>query len=237
MIGGDGGSASRGPFTGSNPGDGADGPAPIARDHADLADRLLADLRLTAFRSYLRSTVTRMSALIPDVLRTEGVEIDWMIHALRASGTWSAAASANPGDAACDRTVAPDGGGAAPSMRARHDGSASIVRDRPGRSRIGIEVVGGRLELRVESKACVLSTIAGLGQITLTSRLPEALAMACEGRTVDDVVDHDLLRGRGFAVVGVIQHDAASTILFTVGELPVEFPDFGMEEGDDHDLG
>lgn len=236
MICGGGEPASRDPLTGSNPGDEVDGSIPMMQCDAGLTERLLADLPLAGLRSYLRSTVTTMSALIPQVLLIEGVEIDWVIHALRASGTWSSGASADPGNAASDRNAGLDGGDAATRVQVGgHQSSARIPCARPERTRIGIEVVGSRLELRVESETCMLSTIAGLGQVTLSFRLPESLATACPGRSLDDVVDHRLLRGRGFPVFGVIQHDAASTILFTVGELPVEIPDLCMDEGGGHD--
>lgn len=208
----------------------------IARRDAKTLDRLLAELRIVAFRRWLATSVTQMSVLVPDLVSTEGRDLDCAVNALRPTRAWGFGAS-TVGTAKI-RYLARVGafyryatcGGSGVRRDQRSVGPAFCqgrVVLRAGTSpleRVVVEVVAGGLEVLIGADGFALRTIAGQGRLRLDRGLPDALAAACRGRSLDEIVDHALLRGRGFEVDDVVQHGSASTIVFRVGDLPVAMP-------------
>lgn len=74
-----------------------------------------------------------------------------------------------------------------------------------------LEIVGHSLEVEARIGGLVFETLFGVLRITLERRLPETLAVGCVGRSIESVIEHAALCGRGWAIMG-IEEPASSTL-------------------------
>lgn len=80
---------------------------------------------------------------------------------------------------------------------------------------LGIRLSPTSLEVGGRLGSADLRTLGGTAWLTTRARVPETIKAAIVGRTVDEVFDHPLLRGRGYLVTG--QRDLGPTGAAAVG--------------------
>lgn len=88
-------------------------------------------------------------------------------------------------------------------------GTTADDRRRAGRW-LRIEVVGHSLEVSARIGSARFETRFGILRVELDDELPAAVAIACVGRRIDEVVDHEVLRGRGWIIEAVEDTSAPS---------------------------
>lgn len=86
-----------------------------------------------------------------------------------------------------------------------------------------MQVVAHSLELEARIAPLWLETRFGELRVQLDEALPETIAIACVGRLIEEVVDHQAWRGRGWRIVDV--EDAVApyfgqTLIVTAGSAP-----------------
>lgn len=182
-------------------------------------DGLVDNLRLASFRAFLCATVRTMSAIVPDVLEVGGCDQTSALQRIRPAHSWpqSTQPSGTGGPALFIRT----------NPKARSNASAprygaAVIADGP-KEWIEAAIIGCSFDVLYRSFGLEFSTRDGLGRLRLGT-LPEAILAACPGRTLDAVVDHPMLRGRGFLITRTWQHPSGSMLEFDVGRAPLLLP-------------
>lgn len=66
-----------------------------------------------------------------------------------------------------------------------------------------LEIVGHSLEAEALIGGLSFDTLFGVLKITLERRLPETLAAGCVGRSIESVIEHAALCGRGWVITGI----------------------------------
>ncbi|WP_162233319.1 hypothetical protein, partial [Sphingomonas sp. Leaf33] len=92
------------------------------------------------------------------------------------------------------------GGGVKPPVRGDSHGYSFFLNE-GGWARV--QIVGHSLEIDAEIGPLRFETRFGALRIELDRGLPETLAVACIGRPVDEVIDHESLRGHGWRIIEV----------------------------------
>lgn len=208
-----------------------------ARDEALMLDRLVECMRLASFRNYLGATVHSMSAIVPDVLATvpdvlatAGSDVTSALQRIRPGHLWpmSTAPKATTSKMAQAsrrgypiRTI---GDARATTYRSPSRAGDAVIADGAPGEWVEVAIVGDSLEVVLRSDGSELSTHAGFAHLRLAGSLPDTVLAACEGRPLDDVVDHPLLRGRGYVVARSSKLASASTLQFEVGRVALEMP-------------
>jgi len=205
-----------------------------AREDILTIDRLATSMRLAAFRGYLTDAVRSMSALVPELLAAAGTDVRSALQRLRPSRGWPGCAGRSDHAAAAYRVrpvVRAFGRKSWPQVAPRFDIHAlpmrvgdAIVTDGALADWVEVAVAGTCLDVTSRSDAYELSTAGGMARIRFPGELPEIVAATALRRPLDDLVDHPLVRGRGF-VAGKVSCGSGETILeFKVGLLPLETP-------------
>lgn len=201
-----------------------------ARAQVRAIDLLAGEMRLTAFRRYLHASVGSMSELVPPVLAAVGSDVATALLALRPSRQWPAAAGtanvirARPGLVAFGRSR---GRMAALrlDMQAPPERLGNAVVSEGGLADwVEVTVAGPALEVAMRSEAFELSTSSCRARIRLAGRLPDTYVAAILGRSLDDVVEHPIVRGRGYVVTAATHVDGGTLLEFEVGAIPLEMP-------------
>ncbi|AGH50180.1 hypothetical protein G432_12295 [Sphingomonas sp. MM-1] len=187
-----------------------------ACDEALVIDRLVETLRLASFRSFLASTVVSMSAIVPSVLDMVGSDVPSALQRIRPGHLWprsTSRAGRSPASSALGRKdlVWPMRIGDAVMA----DGILAWVE---------AAILGSSLDIVLRAGGVELATYAGVARLQVDDRLPDTVLSACEGRPLDQIVDHPLLRGRGYVVDGAYQARDASVLTFDVGRRSLEMP-------------
>jgi hypothetical protein len=186
-----------------------------ARQEARALDRLVEAARLTSFRSYLAATVNGMSSIVPDVLSMAGSDARRALGRIRPGHLWPdntrrRSKPRSPMAAYYNR-----------SLSTPRIGDAVILDGL--RDWIEAAIYGESLEVVLRGPGYTLTTHTGTALLKLES-LPNTVVEACVGRAIEDVVDHQLLRGRGFVIARAAQVGAATMVSFDVGSLPLQVP-------------
>lgn len=84
------------------------------------------------------------------------------------------------------------------------------------------KIFGGSLDVALRGDCFELSTQDGTGYVRYAGKLPDTVIAGCVGRPLTDVVDHPLLRSRGFVIEHAAQVGGASSLSFEVGRLGLE---------------
>lgn len=196
-----------------------------ARDEAQLLDRLVEQLRLASFRTYLFATVASMSSIVPDILAMAGSDVSAALQRLRPGHIW-------PSVTAREREYGQTGpksnrmvrvGRGRPRRPAMLVGDAIIAEGVLG-PWVEAKVYGGSFDVVLRSDGFELSTQDGVGYVRCPAELPSIVIEACPGRPLADVVDHPLLREHGFVIEGAANLAGGSSFTFDVGRLPLELP-------------
>ena len=74
-----------------------------------------------------------------------------------------------------------------------------------------LEIVGHSLEVEARIGGLTFETLFGVLRITWDRRLPETLAAGCVGRSIESVLEHAALCGRGWVITG-IEEPVSSTL-------------------------
>lgn len=205
-----------------------------AREDILTIDRLASAMRLAAFRSYLTDALRSMSVLVPDMLASGGTDVQAALQRMRPSRGWPGCAGL-PDYAAASFRVRPRirafGGKTWSSTATRFDvdvlplrvGDAVMI-DGALADWVEVAVAGRCLDVTLRGDACALSTAAGMARIRIPGELPDTVAAAAVRRPLDDLLDHPLLRGRGFVARNVSCLSGETTVEFEVGLLPLETP-------------
>ena len=164
--------------------------------------------RLRLYRLHLQATVTRISPLTRDLatLATDGFE--GVARGLRPSPSWPWRLVELRDDGSRHRyahrfrdMVAHHYSEWPYSRSARAAiPTASSARDRGPAENHRFFAVGAQVEVAGMVGACPLQTCGPLASIALPEPLPETIAVAVVGRTIDALVEHPALAGRGYVV-------------------------------------
>ncbi|MET3762747.1 hypothetical protein [Sphingomonas sp. UYEF23] len=90
-----------------------------------------------------------------------------------------------------------------------------------------LDVVDHSLEIEARIGAVKIETLFGVLRIELDFGIPEALAIACVGRPVGDVVAHAALCGRDWPITGVEGSSSpifGQTLIAETGSMPFRMP-------------
>lgn len=196
-----------------------------AREEALMLDRLVETLRLASFRSFLSATVDSMSSLVPDVLEMAGSDVASTLQRIRPGHMWPSITRLEDQygrtGPAFNRKVRV--GGKLVTRPAPLMGDAVIAEGALG-DWVEAKVVGGSLEVTLRSGGFELTTQDGTGYIRLAGKLPATVLAACPGRPLAEVIDHPLLRPRGFVIDRATDVAGASSLTFNVGRLALQLP-------------
>ena len=186
-----------------------------AREEARVLDQMVENMRLTSFRTYLAATVHRMSSIVPDVLSVGRSDVGAALQRIRPGHLWPA--NTRPRSALRD------------PMSARYNQPLdtpligdTVILDGL-KDWIEATIYGGSLEVLLRGPAYTLSTHTGTARLKIEA-LPHTAVGSCVGRAIEDVVDHALLRGRGFVVEKAARVGTATIVSFEVGSLPLQVP-------------
>ncbi len=194
----------------------------LARREADLVEGLAAELRLASFRRYLQATVDGMSSLVPDVLALAGFDATRALDCVRPGHLWPGRVARRPqagSAAAARRAVKAKSLGRTPATAwplIARAGDAVIAEGLFG-PWIEAAIVERSLEVVLRSEGFELSTRGGVADLRFAGRLPESVVALCPGRLLDEIVDHPLLRGRGYVVARAASHGDRFSVSFDVG--------------------
>ncbi len=205
-----------------------------AREDILTIDRLASAMRLAAFRNYLTDALRSMSALVPDMLTSGGTDVQAALQRMRPSRGWPGCAG-RPDHAAASFRVRPTtkafGCRTWSPAAPRFDVEAlplrvgdAVILDGALADWVEVAVAGRCLDVTLRGNACALSTAAGMAKIRMPGELPHTVAAAAVHRPLDDLLDHPLLRGRGFVARNVSCLSGETTVEFEVGLLPLETP-------------
>jgi len=194
-------------------------------------DRFVIDFRLASFRAFLRATVHSMSALAADVLEFAECDVKTALNAVRPVRHWlkniSAPSSSSHGliGRRIPRSKREDPVRIELWRAEPYDlrGDA-IIQEGALSDYVAVSIFGSSLEVYVHGAGFRLVTRAGTAHLILDSALPATLAAACQGRALDDIVEHPLLRGRGIVVSEIKQSGGGSVVVFRGGESPLKLP-------------
>lgn len=198
---------------------------------ADTIEQIAAELRLASFRSYLQATLDAMSALVPDILALAGADVAKAFDAMRPGPSW-------PRGSVIQRYGRTAGGANRLFSAGRLGSRSALPTGSTGRALGADEVIGERLvgpwvEARIigTSLEAVLRwnefelvTRSGIAYLTLFRRLPETVVAFCRGRPLDEVVDHPVLRGRGYSVNLAVSLNERTWLSFNIGRTAIVPP-------------
>lgn len=192
--------------------------ARLARARAHRCIEVIDEARRAAiqsvFRSELGTTVRSASPFLIALLAKEGLTLDAVVLTLEPQPGWpyrprlghSGAADHKAGRHLVRHYLA----GLFPKGRTvppYRDSGRGYVIDRADDDWIRIEVAGHSLEVAARIGPVRFETHFGELRVELDGELPETLAIGCVGRLIEDVVDHEALRGRAWPITAV--EDAA----------------------------
>lgn len=198
---------------------------------ADMIEQIAAELRLASFRSYLQATVDGMSALVPDILALAGADVAHAFEAMRPGQLWPrrlpvrrhgrAVADVNKcfGAGRSRSRFAPPIGSTGGTL-----GASEIIGERLIGPWIEARVNGPSLEAVLRCDGFELMTRSGIAYLTMFRPIPETAITYCRGRALEEVVDHPVLRGRGYVVKLAISSDDRIWFSFDVGRTAIMPP-------------
>ncbi len=190
-----------------------------------MMDRLVETMRLASFRAYLAATVVSMSSLVPDVLELAGSDVPGALQRLRPGHMW-------PGITAMEEQYGRTG--PATNRRVRQGrrfvtrpapmmGDA-VVADGALGAFVEAKIFGGSLDVVLRDVGFEFSTQDGTGYIRFSTRLPDTVIAACEGRPLRDVVDHPVFRTRDYVIKHAAQVAGCPSMTFEIGRSTLEIP-------------
>jgi hypothetical protein len=186
-----------------------------ACEEARVLNRMVENMRLTSFRTYLAATVNSMSSIVPDVLSVGRSDVGAALQRIRPGHLWpenTRPRSALRGSMSSYYNQALD----TPLI-----GDAVILDGL--KDWIEAVIYGGSLEVLLRGPAYTLSTRTGTARMKLEA-IPHTAVGSCVGRAIEEVVDHALLRGRGFVVEKAARVGTSTVVSFEVGTRPLEMP-------------
>lgn len=180
---------------------------------------------LAAFRAEIGAVIRSASPLLISLLGLEGLTFDSAVARLKPSELWprrprlSARGCKRPshghllryyllGIGPTQLSVPP-----LPSRRFDRDDGSYIV----------LQMVDHSLELAASIPPVWLKTRFGQLRVQLDTALPDTIAAACVGRMIEEVVDHEAWRGRGWRIVAVEEPVASyfgQTLVVAMGSVP-----------------
>lgn len=204
-----------------------------ARDEMNSIERLLTEMRLASFRSYLSSVTTSMSVLVPSTLDHLGINLDTALQRLRPTRAWPYGAERS--DRAFESRTRSASGRARPPVWPTGDPHIDIylLPLRMGTATLSgaglsdwVELVnsGRCLDVMVRGARFELTTAGSAARLKLAGRMPETMRSASEGRVLADIVDHPIFRGRPYRVRQATCCGKSTALEFEVGCMPVEMP-------------
>ena len=197
-----------------------------------MIDRLLDTMRLASFRTYLADTVCAMSAIVPDVLALAGSDVGTALQSVRPAHQWPS--NTMPRNAPSQRITSKYCGMRASASKSANGSSGhgqhrqlvgdAIISDGSSGAWVEAAVLGNSLEIVLRSNGYVLSTHAGTAHLNLKQPLPNTVITACEGRPINELVDHPLFQSADFIIERAATVAGASKLAFTVGQVGLVMP-------------
>jgi hypothetical protein len=196
-----------------------------ARDEARMLDRLVENMRLASFRSYVAVTMDSMSAIVPEVLAFAGSNVPDAMQRLRPGHRWPSITTrkAAHGDSGSVNGLRIKAGSVCPSRPEPLIADAIVCDDIEGPF-VEVQVYGASLEVKLRGAGFVFFTHGGTGYVLLERPLPETVIGSCVGRLVLDVLDHPLFRDRHLTISQAAQVGGGSSLAFDVGRARLEVP-------------
>ncbi|MDR6145983.1 hypothetical protein QE363_001776 [Sphingomonas sp. SORGH_AS870] len=196
-----------------------------ARDEARMLNRLVENMRLASFRSYLAVTMDSMSAIVPEVLALAGSNVPDAMQRLRPGHRWPSittcrAGRDDPGSVTGRRIKA----GAVCPWRPEPLIAEAIVCDGIEGPFVEVKVYGASLEVKLRGEGFVFFTHGGMGFVMLERLLPETVINSCVGHLLLDVIEHPLFGDRDFIISQSAQVRGGSSLAFDVGRTNLEVP-------------
>lgn len=165
-------------------------------------------VRLAVYRTHHAATALSASPLALDLLDHLGLDADALCLQLRPEGTWWPWLC-GPRPVLAARFAGRWKGHAAPPPDPAHDrcsflhGGLPIRRRRHGDGPLGIRLSPAGLEIAGAMGPVRFRTSGGRALLWCRAPVPATVLVCCEGRPVDALLDHPVLRGRGYRVAAV----------------------------------
>ncbi|WP_171009324.1 hypothetical protein [Sphingomonas sp. 2SG] len=201
----------------------------VARAQMHAVDLLVGEMRLAAFREYLNAAIVSTSVLAPSMLASARSDVSAALWAIRPCRGWLAAAGMPP--IRLMPRIRLFGRAGRPTAALRLDMPAppmrlggAVVSAGELNDRLEVTVAGRSLDVTLRGEGFELSTASDHARISVAGRLPDTCVAASPGRSLDDVVDHPLLRGQGYVVMAATHRGGDTVFDFEVGLLPIQMP-------------
>lgn len=196
-----------------------------ARDEARMLKRLVENMRLASFRSYLAATVNSMSAPVPGIIDLAGSTVGDALQRLRPGHRWPAVTSRTSGYPQIDTAMlgVAKAGGRCP-WRPEPLIADSIVSEDALGLFTEAKVHGRSLEIKVRGDGFVFLTHHGTGFVMIENELPDTVVAACHGRRLSDVIEHRVFGQCDAAIAQAVQIAGGTSLMLDVGRLPLEVP-------------
>lgn len=187
---------------------------------------------LMAFRVEIGAVIRSASPLLISLLARDGLTLDDAVARLEPSELWprrprlSTRGCKRPSHGHLLRYYLQRVGPTQLSVPPLH----SHRFDRTDGSYVILQAVDHSLELEASIPSIWLQTRFGELRVQFDEALPDTIATACVGRTIDEIVDHDAWRGRGWRIVAVEEPVASyfgQTLIVATGSVPhsITWPD------------
>lgn len=178
-----------------------------ARTHARYEVKAIEAARRTAleaaFRKEIGAVVRLASPLLVSLLAEEGMSLDDACLGIEPQLGWPARPRLSHGRAKGQlvrtHVLRHYLAGIRPPAPTRPINGGYLI-DRKDQGWFCIDVVQHSLEVTATIGPVVLATRLGELRIELSQPIPEALFLASRGRLVEEIVDHEALRGRGWRI-------------------------------------
>lgn len=184
---------------------------------------------LATFRSELSATVRSASPLLVSLLAMDGLTLDDAVSLLRPQEGWprrprlsGKPSGRSPRSHWARRPVL-----GRPSTQLSQTPSHEHEFNRADGGYLRVQVMDHSIELVARIERAFLFTRFGELRVELDDELPAVILSACPGRQIDEVVDHEALRGRGWRIVGVEQGYPpiqGQTLIVATGSVPYRMP-------------
>jgi hypothetical protein len=204
-----------------------------ARRQARLREARIEAVRdaalLATFRLELSATVRSASPLLISLLAMDGLTLDDAVSLIRPQAGWprrprlSGRSSSRAARAYWSRWNVL-------GRRSTQLSQPPLHQHRFHRADGGylmVHVVDHSIELIARIGRVYLFTLFGELRIELDDELPEVILSACVGWLIDEVVDHEALRGRGWRIVAVKESYRplqGQTLVVATGSVPYRMP-------------
>ena len=200
----------------------------VARARAAAIEMARDDAMLAAFRAEIGAVVRSASPLLVSLLADEGLTLDDAAATIRPQACWPARPRLS--GTLVGRRVHPhllrynmiglsNGQLSEPPLHGRWI-------ERADGGYILVQLADHSIEMNALIGRVWLETRFGELRVEFVEKVPETLFTGCVGRLIEEIVDHEALRGRGWRIVAIqeVSPISGQTLIVATGSVPYRMP-------------